>query len=97
MNTSFWLVNSGSQTLAPILDIAAFIFAKAPLNVSLPFLACSPNASSIAFANVSKSILPFDTISRISDSDFPKAFPNTAAAFIPLAAKEFKSIAITRP
>ena len=83
--------------MAPILDIAAFIFAKAPENVSLPFLACSPKALSIASANCWNEILPSDTISRTSDSVLPIDFPNIAAAFKPLDAKEFKSIAITRP
>ena len=46
----------GAATLAPILDKAALTLDKAPVNVSLAFLACSPNALFIASENISKLI-----------------------------------------
>ena len=86
----FCLIN-GLINSAPILERADFTFDIAPLNVSFAFFACSPNVSSIAVAKVSKSIFPFDTISRTSASVTLAPFPtfvrysaNVAAAFIPL-------------
>ena len=75
---------AGVATSAPILDKAAFMLDKAPLNVLFASFACSPNALSIAAANVAKSILPLVVISRTSASVIPRYFANVAAAFIPL-------------
>ena len=75
---------NGETNSAPILANADLTFDIAPVNVSLAFLACSPNALSIALANISKLICPFETISLTSVSVFPKYSAIVAAAFIPL-------------
>ena len=87
----------GDTNNAPILANAAFTFERAPVNVSLAFLACSPKASSIAAANVSKEILPLDTMSRTSASVLFKYEANVAAAFIPLEESDKRSSPIKRP
>ena len=87
----------GEINKAPILAKAALIFDNAPVNVSFAFLACSPNASSIAAAKVWKSSLPLLTISRTSASDLCKYVPSVAAAFMPLDERDNKSSPIKRP
>ena len=59
---------------------------RAPLNVLFASFACSPKAWSMIVANVSKSIILADAISRMSASDIPMASPIIAAALRPLAA-----------
>ena len=76
----------GETNNAPIRPNADLIFEIEPVKVSLAFLACSPNALSIASAKVWKSILPLDTISRTSASVTPSCSPRVAAAFRPLEA-----------
>ena len=75
---------SGATNSAPILANADFTLENAPFNVSFAFLACSPNALSIAEANVEKEICPLDTMSLTSCSVFPNCSAKVAAAFIPL-------------
>ena len=64
--------NAGVAISAPIRDNAALILDMEPVNVALASFACSPKASSIAAANVAKSILPLEVISRISPSVLPR-------------------------
>ena len=66
---------SGETNSAPILAREARTLDIAPVNVSFAFLACSPNALSIAAAKVLKLISPLLTISRTCDSVTFAPFP----------------------
>ena len=89
--------SNGDTNSAPILANAALTFDMAPVKVELAFAACSPKALSMASANISKDILPLDTMSLTSDSVLPRCVAKVAAAFMPRFDSCNRSLPITRP
>ena len=87
----------GVKCISPMRAKAACIFDIAPVKVLLALVACSPKASDMALANISNEIWPFETMSRISASVFPKAFPSVAAALMPRAPRRLRSSPMSRP
>nr|WP_297110800.1 hypothetical protein [Tessaracoccus sp.] len=74
--TGFAASSAGAMNAAPSLPRAAFAFATAPGNVSPVRFAAPPIPESMAFANVAKSISPFETIFDTSALVFPSCFPS---------------------
>ena len=96
-NTALAFSIYGVAKSAPILERAAFMFERAPVNVLLASFAWAPNALSMASAKVLKSILPFVTMSRTSASLTFNASASVAAALRPLASICLNCMVITLP
>ena len=82
-NTRLNASYEGVANISPILEKAALTFFKAPEKVLFASVACFPNASSMAFAKVLKSTLPFVTIVRSCASLTPYTLASSAATLRP--------------
>ena len=76
-------LSAGDMNAAPNRPRAARALARAPVNVSAPFLAAPPMPAAMAASKVLKSIWPLVTISEISAEVLPRWVPSSCNTGMP--------------